>query len=72
MKTFKEFVEEDLQEVSKSTLSSYIDKADKEAGELDIAAKQEKDPLKKLKMITKASKRGLGAFKAHLKVRKKD
>lgn len=69
----KEKVNEDIEslnELHKETLQSYIKKADIEAKRLDVEAAKEKDPIKKLKKITKASKRGLGAFKAHLKVRK--
>ena len=60
---------ESIQELKKETLQSYIKKADTEAKGLDVESSKEKDPIKKLKKITKASKRGLGAFKAHLKVR---
>lgn len=60
---------ENIQELRKETLQSYIKKADTEAKGLDVESSKEKDPIKKLKKITKASKRGLGAFKAHLKVR---
>lgn len=67
MISFKQFLEESTG-LKKSTLQNYIKKSDTQAKELDAQANQEKDPVKKLGLIHKASKRGLGAFKAHLKV----
>jgi hypothetical protein len=64
MKTFKQHISE----LRKSTLQSYIQKSDAQAKELDATAKQQKNPVDRIGTIQKASKRGLGAFKAHLKV----